>query len=393
MVCASSPANRRPKGACQDGFHRMVADPEARQRKEPIALIVNTMEMGGVQRMTITLAAELVRRGFSVDLVLLGRTTTILHQVPKGVRIVQLRANRARLAIRRLRRYFVDERPSSILSAAWEANIVTMLASLGLRPRPTIVLSVRSTFSLALAGGSVARRAARAAIRLLYPLADYVAVISKGAAEDFRRHVRIDPAKVAVVYNPAMPDDFERLAAEPTTLFGPPAPETARIISVGRLTEAKDHATLIRAFAQVVRKRPAELILFGEGELRSELERLVAELGLNGAVKFAGMVQNPFPYMRQADLFVFSSRWEGFGNVLVEALAAGVPIVSADCAHGPAEILEGGKWGRLVPPGDADALAAAMLETLSDGGINGQERALDFVVEQVADLYLDLLGR
>jgi glycosyltransferase involved in cell wall biosynthesis len=109
-------------------------------------------------------------------------------------------------------------------------------------------------------------------------------------------------------------------------------------------------------------------------------------------VKFAGMVSNPFPYMRAADLFVFSSAWEGFGNVLVEAMAAGAPIVSTDCPHGPFEILEGGKWGRLVPPGDSAALASAMLESLDKGGVDARERAREFTVGRVADQYLELLS-
>lgn len=341
--------------------------------------------------MTLTLAAELVRRGLAVDLVILGRADTLLSQVPPEVRVLKLDAYRSTAAVGKLRRYLRMECPTAILSAAWEANIVTMLASLGLKPKPRIVLSVRNTFSLALAGGSLSRRVMRLATRLLYPLSHRVAVVSKGAARDLSEHARLDSNKVVAIYNPALPGDFDILASEPAVLLPDPQPGRARIITVGRLAPAKDHATLIRAFAQVARLRPAELILFGEGEMRSSLERLVAELGLQELVTFAGLVRNPFPYMRQADLFVFSSAWEGFGNVLVEALAAEVPVVATDCPHGPYEILEGGKWGKLVPPGDPEALATAMLETLTHPPPNGRLRAREFTVERIADQYLELL--
>ena len=358
----------------------------------PIALVVASMHVGGVERMTITLAREFLRRGVAVDLVLFSRKGPLLDQVPAGVRIFGLGEVRARQAVRPLRQYLKRERPAAVLSAAWEPNLATLVASLGLRSPPRIVLSVRNTFSLALAGNSFGRRIMRLATKILYHRADHVAAVSIGAAEDLRQHVGLRPDRVGAIYNPALPDDFERLASEPADLFDAPQPGVARIVTVGRLAPAKDQANLIRAFATVLEHRPAELFLFGEGEMRPALEALTVELGVADRVKFAGMVSNPFPYMRAADLFVFSSAWEGFGNVLVEAMAAGVPIVSTDCPHGPFEILEGGKWGRLVPPGDSAALASAMLESLDKGGVDARERAREFTVGRVADQYLELLS-
>jgi glycosyltransferase involved in cell wall biosynthesis len=126
--------------------------------------------------------------------------------------------------------------------------------------------------------------------------------------------------------------------------------------------------------------------------LRPEIEGEAARLGISDRVTFTGHVENPYPFMRQADLFVLSSAWEGFGNVLVEAMATGTPVISTDCPHGPREILEDGKWGVLVPPADPDALAAAMLQVLRGGGTDARERADDFTVEAAADQYLALLA-
>ena len=165
------------------------------------------------------------------------------------------------------------------------------------------------------------------------------------------------------------------------------------ILGVGRLTQAKDFPTLIRAFALVRKKRAARLMILGEGEERPKLEALVRELGLEREVTLPGFVDNPYKYMKRAAVFVLSSKWEGFGNVLVEAMALGTPVVSTDCPSGPAEILENGRWGRLVPVGDVYALAEAIIETLDEEHHpDVANRAKDFAVELAVEKYINVLG-
>jgi hypothetical protein len=160
-----------------------------------------------------------------------------------------------------------------------------------------------------------------------------------------------------------------------------------------RLAPQKGFATLIRAFAEVRRRRPARLVILGDGPLRPELEALAGELGVGGDVALPGFVANPYAYMARASVFALSSAWEGFGNVLVEALACGTPVVAADCPSGPGEILDGGRFGRLVPVGDPEALARAILGTLDrppDPEV-ARGRARDFSVEGIAGEYLRAL--
>lgn len=357
-----------------------------------IALVAASMRMGGAERMTLNLAAEFARRGHRVDLVLIDRSGPLLDRVPPDVRVVGLGGVRARQVVGRLRSYLKRERPDALLSVAFQTNILTMIASLGLRRKPRIVLSVRNSYSATLAAGSRATRILFGlATRLLYPLADKVVGISHGCSDDVRRNAGLSPAQVVTIYNPVLDEDFARRAAEPALPSDKGDGERALIVTVGRLARQKDHATLLRALAMVVRQRPARLVLIGEGELRGELEALARALGVADHVEFAGLRDNPYPAMREADLFVLSSAWEGFGNVLVEAMAVGTPVVATDCPDGPAEILEGGKWGRLVPPGDADALAGAMLDALRSGGVDARARAGEFTVGRAADRYLDLL--
>jgi glycosyltransferase involved in cell wall biosynthesis len=137
------------------------------------------------------------------------------------------------------------------------------------------------------------------------------------------------------------------------------------VIAVGNLHAVKNHALLIEAFAAVAIKRPgAMLLVLGEGPLRPVLEARIDELGLRGRVTLAGFQLDPWPFLSSADLFVMSSSHEASPLVLVEALHAGLRIVSTDCESGPAELLGDGRYGRLVPVQDSAALACAMLEAL-----------------------------
>ena len=165
------------------------------------------------------------------------------------------------------------------------------------------------------------------------------------------------------------------------------------VLAAGRLTSVKDHATLLRAFARVLCSRPARLLILGVGPERENLLKLADHLGLSQCVDLPGFDPNPFAYMSRSRVFVLPSRYEGFGNVLPEAMACGTPVVSTDCRSGPREILEDGKWGRLVPVGDWRAMAEAILDTL-DNPIPSDQlifRASAFSSDASIDRYLEVL--
>jgi glycosyltransferase involved in cell wall biosynthesis len=167
------------------------------------------------------------------------------------------------------------------------------------------------------------------------------------------------------------------------------------VLSAGRLRASKDFRTLLQAFAGVRETRPARLLVLGEGGERDALEREARRLGVADDVAFPGFVANPFAYMARAGVFVLASRYEALGNVLVEALACGCSVVSTNCPVGPAEVLERGRYGRLVPVGDADALARAIAAALDtpDARERLKERAADFSASRQAELYLDAVNR
>jgi glycosyltransferase involved in cell wall biosynthesis len=231
------------------------------------------------------------------------------------------------------------------------------------------------------------------AMRVLYPSADAVVAVSAGVADGLASRAGLRRDRITVIHNPIVtPEIAEKAAAGLDHPWFAPG-QSPVFLAAGRLTVQKDYPTLLRAFAQLRQRRAARLVILGVGELRDELAAQVSSLGLAADVEFAGFQENPFAFMRRAAAFVLSSAWEGFGNVLVEALACGTQVVSTDCPSGPAEILDGGRFGHLVQVGDASALAAAMEAALVHPlpAELLRERAQIFSIDAALDRYLPLL--
>jgi glycosyltransferase involved in cell wall biosynthesis len=197
---------------------------------------------------------------------------------------------------------------------------------------------------------------------------------------------------IETIYNPvAAPPENAQASPETDALWDDAG---SRILTVGSLKEQKNHALLIRAFARLARERPARLMILGEGELRPALEALAEAEGVGDRVLMPGFAADPWPYYASADLFVLSSDYEGFGLVLVEAMRSGLKVVSTDCEAGPREILADGRYGRLVPCGDVEALAEAMAEALDDQ-VDSQAlaaRAEEISGQGSSDRYLELMS-
>lgn len=359
-----------------------------------VAIYLPSLRGGGAERVMVTLANAFAERGYATDLVLATAEGPYLKDVSDQVRVVDLHAGRVSKALLPLARYLRRERPRAMLSAMDHANVVAVAARLLARVPCRLVVSERSTISVdaARAQDAVAR-AVYALVPWAYRRADAIVAVSREAAADLERFARLPAGSVRAIYNPFDLERIARLAAEPLThpWFGPGQPPV--VLAIGRLTEQKDFPSLIRAFAAVRSCRPVRLLILGEGELRGELEALVRTCGLTADdVQMPGFVANPFAYLARCAVFVLSSRWEGLPGVLIEALACGAPVVSTDCPSGPREILEDGRWGRLVPVGDVEALAAAILATMAEPQHpDVVARARDFGADGAVDEYLEAL--
>lgn len=355
-----------------------------------ISIILPNLRSGGAERIFLNLAKHFVKQGYRVDFVLMQADGELLTQVPVEIRVVDLKARRIRHAFWPLVRYLRQSRPDALIIGMWPLTIIGALAYRLSRIHGCVVVSDHNNLSSTpLANSWVKRLAMRLTMQFVYPLANARLAVSRGVAEDLSRLSGLARDRFKVIYNPVV-DETPSVddGSNPWEGFA-----GKRIISVGTLKTQKDHQSLIRAFASVNDKLNSTLVILGEGSLRLELERLVVTLGLTDSVHLPGFVIDPAPWYHGADLFVLSSRWEGFGNVIVEALEAGTPVVSTDCPSGPREILEDGRYGRLVPVGDVESLAEAMIAALQEpvDKASLQRRAQDFSVCKIAQQYLDVL--
>lgn len=352
-----------------------------------IALYLPSLRGGGAERVMVTLANGFAERGLRVDLVLAKAEGPYLADVVPAVRVVDLGQPRVSRSLPGLVRYLRRERPMALLSALNHANVVAALAVALAGTGTRLVVSEHNSISRSMAAGGIKSHLLLRAMTWAYARADKVVAVSTGVADDLRRITKVPDDKIQTIHNPIVTDQMLEKSLEPVSGF----PEGRFILAVGRLTEQKDYPTLLRAFALLDNTFQTKLVILGEGELRVELEALARDLGIADRVLMPGFVSNPYAWMRRADVFVMSSAWEGLPTVLVEAMACGAPVVSTDCPSGPAEILEGGKWGKLVPVGDYTALANACKKILSSPKINAVERAMDFAPPIAIERYSKLL--
>lgn len=359
-----------------------------------VAVFLPAFGGGGAERVALNLCGFLAKQGLSVDLVVAQAQGPYESQVPAGVRVVDLGGRRLLAALPHLIRYLRRERPQALLSAMEHTNLVALWARGLARVPCRLVVSVHNVISHNLDRSPSWRdRRTPGLARLFYPQADGIVAVSKGVADDLAQQVGLDPSRIRVIYNPVVTNELAALSAERLShpWFVPDAPPV--ILGVGRLSPQKDFGTLVEAFALVRAARPARVMILGEGEDRAALSRRAAALGVGGDFELPGFVANPYAYMSRAALLAMTSAWEGFGIVLVEAMACGTPVVSTDCSAGPSEILDGGRFGRLVPVGEALALAQAILATLEHPIQPAvlKARADDFSLDRIGPQYLDVL--
>jgi glycosyltransferase involved in cell wall biosynthesis len=360
----------------------------------PIALLIPSMAGGGAEKIFLWLANSLVRSGFEADLILFRREGPLLGGLDSRVRVVDLGVPLGLLGVFPLALYLRRERPQVLLSALEGPNLVANLAKILGFVRTRVITSHHNMEDMTLAEyGSLKGLVYRFLYAPMIRRADALVAVSKGVKDQcLVKAFRVPEGKISVIYNPII---LEPAFKEKTSMredwydedWGP------YILNVGRLELQKDQAMLLRAFERVRKIRPVKLLILGEGHERSNLERMVEQAGLKAHVKMPGFVPDPSRFMAKAALFVLSSRSEGFSLALLEAMFRGVPIVSTDCLSGPAELLEDGKWGRLVPVGDEEALAQAMLEALEDAvAPDYSEHIRQFESGLVFEKYLELMG-
>lgn len=364
--------------------------------KRSLAIFLPSLASGGAERVHINLAHGFIRNGWEITFVLQKAKGSLLYHVPEGARVVSLDASGTFGALLPLKRYLKQHKPDILLSNLGHNNIVAVWATMLAQSGTRLITTQHNTLSAeSRSHGTWRFRILPFLTRIFLRRADAIVAVSNGVADDLAYTAALSRKRIQVIYNPIITEDFQLRMQE--TPEHPWLTEKVLpvLLGVGRLSKQKDFYTLISAFAIVIPQKPCRLIIAGEGQLLEALRVHAASLGVEQHISFTGFVPNVIPLIRHADLLVMSSRHEGFGNVLVESMACGTPIVSTNCPHGPAEILENGRYGELVPVGNASAMAEAIIRSLNipRPAEQLQHRAKLYSVSNSSKDYLNLFNR
>ncbi|PSP39470.1 glycosyltransferase [Halobacteriales archaeon QH_7_65_31] len=357
-----------------------------------VTLFIGDLSIGGAERVTVNLANQLAENGYQVEVVVVSRQGELVTDLVSDVQFTVLPADRMRWAVIPLIKHLRSSQPDTVISFLTPANIIMILSVKLSMISPQIIVTEHGK---KLNEDSVSTQRDLILAKYLYKYADGIVGVSKGVSQDIINWANVDSNKVFTIYNPAISEELITGDSSIPSQLKPQQNNTKIVLSAGRHVEQKDFQTLIRSFAKLrADYSNLQLIILGEGELTAEYKRLSNELGIQENMILPGFVDDPFQYMRYADVFALSSRWEGLSLVLMEAMACGTPVVSTDCPSGPAEVLKNGEYGELVPVGDSEAMQNALKNTLESplSAEKLRERARDFSIERSTKQYQKLFN-
>jgi glycosyltransferase involved in cell wall biosynthesis len=364
-------------------------------RTERIAFFLATSGHSGVDRAMQNLIPELAARGYLIDVLQVRGHGPYLKNLAAGITVHKLPSTHVYSSFFHLQRYLSKYQPDVLFADKDRVNRTAFLAHFLARSKAHIVVRLGTTISVNLSHRSFSERIVqKASIRYLYPLAYRFIVSSRGLARDVGSYLGHTFANLQVVPPPVIDNDlFSKDFPVPNHRWFKNKKQPI-IVSAGELSSRKDFSTLLKAFSIVRKEIACRLVILGEGKHRKRLQELAQKLRIQNDFDLPGFQEEPYAYMAHADLFAFSSRWEGLGFVLIEALAVGTPVISTDCPSGPREILDNGRFGPLVPVGDAANMAQAILKTLQHPHSPEflQQAAQPYEIKGSADAHLHAMG-
>lgn len=358
-----------------------------------VTLFVASMKGGGAERVIANLSQGFAQLHVPTEMLLVWKTGDYLRLIPPEVPVVSFEVRRLWQCHQPLVRYLRETRPDAMLSTLTRCNFHALLAKRFAKSPTRLVVREANTPSVEEQVLGIYERTVLRIMKRFYKHADGIVAVSKGVADDLAKFAKLPRERISVVYNPTINADLYEMRDQPADHSWLQLGEPPVVLGVGRLAPQKGFDVLLKAFAKVREQVQARLIILGEGPDRVELEQLAERLGIRQEVDMPGFVQNPFAYMRRAGVFVLSSRFEGLPNTLIQAMGCGCPVVSTNCPSGPEEVLDRGKYGRLVPVDDVEEMTKAMLSVLQGSVPEVPDEWLNqFRLEYVVKHYLDVLG-
>lgn len=361
---------------------------EITNSRKRICFFAPNLEGGGAERVISILAARFSESAYEVDLVLANAAGPYLNDIPDSVEVINFKCKKMILTLPKIIKYLRTQQPDILFTSHMHVSTIALYAvklsfiktRVFVRQPTMLMPSSRKRSWTSKLRQKLFLMASKSAYRII--------VTSKSMSKEFQNLSGLSSDKIVIIYNPVPIQTIEKKSLEilehPWFKDG----ELPVILAVGRLITVKDFRTLVKAFCITHNKIPTRLLILGEGPLRAEIEELIEKLGVKDLVQMPGFVSNPYQYMKHSQVFVLSSLWEGFPNSMVEAMACGTAIVSTDCDGGASEVLEFGKWGKIVPIENEQKMAEAIVETLSMENLpNVVERVTEFSVDHIFKKY------
>lgn len=360
-----------------------------------VLFVLPRMVSGGVERVTLSLAREFREDGIDCSLALRKAHGELLDEAQSLMPVHELAAGGMQQFIPALTRLLRDLQPSHVITAFNDISLLTLIALKQAKSSARLVHGIHNTHAIIAARpnftGKARHYVENRMAAFVYARADALVAVSEGIRQEAIHDFGVASARVSTIYNPVVSAADIRTGRHDDKAES----RTVKLVSIGRLTHQKGYDVLIQAMAFVATDRPWQLEIYGNGEDQEALAGLIKQQGLQERIRLCGYTADPFSSMAAADIFVFPSRYEGLGIVLVEAMACGLQIVASDCPHGPAEILKDGQLGLLVPPENPRALAEALVSAIERRHYIApallQARAMDFTLTTAARQWEQLL--
>ena len=364
------------------------------ETRRSIVFYMQDLSGGGVERMRLSLIEELRTWGIDVTLIVGSATGPLKQLLSPDLPLIEIGRSRTILSVIPLARILRKQKPDMLVASLDHNNIAALLSKAISFSSCPIVICQHNALSLEV-GLGWKYQIVPFAYRHLSRFAAAVVAVSNGVADDLAITCNILRSEITTIYNPVIGQDFDLRASQPVLHSWFLKRDAPVFVFVGRLIAQKNPELVLQAFADLVVHTAARLVFIGDGPLRAALQEQAESLGLSALVDFAGFQSNPLPWINLADALILTSDYEGFGNVIVEALALGTPVVATDCHWGPSEILENGRYGLLVPCGDVAATSLALKSVLQTQWNKEKlrERGRMFSASACAAAHLSLLER
>lgn len=356
--------------------------------KKKVSIVIPSLRGGGAEKVMINIMSKLDRNKFDIVLILLKKEGPYIDLIPEDIFVIDLNSNRARSSVFKLLKELNKNRPNIILSTLGYLNLILLSIKPLLLWRPKIIVREANTPSKDMEGlSNIKKFLFKRLYRHLYKKADTVIAQCEDMKSDMINYLGVSGENIECIFNPL---DIEKIKYL-KKINNPYSENVINLIAIGRLEYQKGFDNLIRAF-EIVNKnnKNTHLTILGEGSLKKELQNLINELNLNDKISLVSFKKNPYPYYYYSDMYILSSRWEGFPNTLLEALACETKVLSFDCKSGPREILDNGEYGILIKKEDFNDLAEGIIRYLNEPNKTGS-RASKYSIENIVMEYEKVL--